>query len=83
VKISRVRKGSKNELSRNARNASRYNEISKEEEDMVMNLPTTLKRTGAASSDSDDDEHPSKQSHASHQLRNKTKDIFQLKDVND
>ena len=48
-----MRKGSKNELARNARNVSRHTEISKEEEDLVMNLPTNLKNNCGESSESD------------------------------
>ena len=80
--MSRVRKGVKNEMARNARNVSRYNEISKEEEDLVMNLPSNLK-SGMESSDSDEDIIQNSERNVVEELKRKSNQSkFHLKEIN-
>ena len=74
-----MRPGGRNEMARNAKNASRYNEISKEESDLVANLPTNVNGRGMSSSSSD--EETSRPSQIS-QGRITANGKFQLKDIN-
>ena len=81
-KASRVRKGGHNELARNARNVSRYNEISKEEEDMVTNLPTNINTKGMSSSSDSSEEPPRRDIVKPSDSKAKTNKKFELKEIN-
>ncbi len=73
---SRVRgKGNSNynDLSRNAKNASKHSEVTKEDEDVVMNLPDSLRHNNDDSSD--------EEMHQNHQEIKMNKN-FELKDIN-
>ena len=74
-------------MARNARNVSRFNEVSKEEEDMVMNLPSKLSRNDngiESSSDSDEDTGRKKERNLVQDLKRKSNhNKFQLKEIND
>lgn len=74
-------------MARNARNVSRFNEVSKEEEDMVMNLPSKLSRNDngiESSSDSDEDTGRQKERNLVQDLKRKSNhNKFQLKEIND
>lgn len=47
----RSKGGSRSELSRNAKNVSKYTDVTKEDEDEVMNLPDSLNQNIVDSSD--------------------------------
>ena len=74
-------------MARNARNVSRFNEVSKEEEDMVMNLPSKLSKNDngiESSSDSDEDTGRQKERNLVQDLKRKSNhNKFQLKEIND
>ena len=74
-------------MARNARNVSRLNEVSKEEEDMVMNLPSKLSKNDngiESSSDSDEDTGRQKERNLVQDLKRKSNNNkFQLKEIND
>lgn len=72
-------------MARNAKNASRYNthQITKEEEDLVVNLPTKVTNDGEElSSESEEDVDSKKIGVKSDMKRKSNHNKFQLKEIN-